>query len=62
MKVGNYPFCNAYLNMKLSRARFYVLYSHANKGVFGGSDYFSMPYYPLNPPRLQLGVAVDFAN
>ena len=62
MKVGNYPFFNAYLNMKLSRARFYVLYSHANKGVFGGSDYFSMPYYPLNPPRLQLGVAVDFAN
>lgn len=62
MKVGNYPFCNAYANFKLSRARFYVLYSHANRGLFGGSGYFSMPYYPLNPARLQLGISVDFAN
>lgn len=60
--VGNYPFCNAYLNMKLSRARFFVMYSHANKGLFGGDNYFSMPYYPLNPARLQLGISVDFLN
>lgn len=62
MKVGNYPFCNAYINMKLSRARFYVLYSHMNKGLFGGNGYFSMPYYPLNPARFQMGISVDFAN
>ncbi len=62
MKVGNYPFCNAYINMKLSRARFYVLYSHMNKGLFGGNSYFSMPYYPLNPARFQMGISVDFAN
>ena len=62
MKVGNYPFCNTYINMKLSRARFYVLYSHMNKGLFGGNGYFSMPYYPLNPARFQMGISVDFAN
>lgn len=62
MKVGNYPFCNAYLNMKLSRTRFYVLYSHFNQGLFGGTGYFASPYYPLNPSRLQLGLCVDFAN
>ena len=61
-KVGNYPFCNVYAQMKLSRARFYVLYSHFNRGLFGGNEYFSMPYYPLNPARLQLGVSVDFVN
>lgn len=61
-KVGNYPFCNVYANMKLSRTRFYVMYSHFNKGLFGGSGYFSMPYYPLNPSRLQIGLCVDFAN
>ncbi|MDE5629283.1 MAG: putative porin [Muribaculaceae bacterium] len=61
-KTGNYPFCNAYANMKLSRARFYVMYSHANKGLFGGNNYFSMPFYPVNPARLQLGISVDFAN
>lgn len=61
-KFGNYPFCNAYAQMKLSRARFYVMYSHANKGIFGGDNYFSMPFYPLNPARFQMGVSVDFAN
>lgn len=61
-KVGNYPFCNLYANFKLSRTRFYVLYSHANKGLFGGSEYFSMPFYPLNPSRFQIGIAVDFVN
>ena len=48
--------------MKLSKARFYVMFSHVNQGLFGGSGYFSMPYYPLNPRRLQIGVSVDFTN
>lgn len=62
VKCGNYPFMNAYLNFKLSRARFYVLFSHVNQGLFGGSDYFSTPHYPLNPRRFQMGVSVDFLN
>ena len=39
IKCGNYPYMNAYVNMQLSRARFFVLFSHVNQGVFGGSDY-----------------------
>ncbi|MDE6277021.1 MAG: putative porin [Muribaculaceae bacterium] len=62
VKVGNYPFCNFYVNMKLKKARFYVLLSHFNQGLFGGSDFFAMPLYPMNPRRLQLGISVDFAN
>lgn len=61
-QVGNYPFMNAYANFKLKRARFYVLLSHFNKGWLGGNNYFSMPLYPLNPMRFQMGVSVDFAN
>ena len=61
MKLGNYPFMNAYFNFKLSRARFYVMMSHVNQGLFS-NDYFSMPHYPLNPRRFQMGVSVDFAN
>lgn len=61
-KLGNYPMMNVYANMKLYKARFYVLYSHANRGLFGGSDYFSALHYPINPSRFQLGVSVDFAN
>lgn len=61
-EIGNYPFCNLYANMKLSRTRFYVMYSHFNKGLFGGDNYFSLPNYPLNPSRFQLGISVNFAN
>lgn len=58
---GNYPFCNLYANMKLSKTRFYVMLSHINDGLTGTNS-FSMPHYPLNPMRFQLGVSVDFAN
>lgn len=62
IKCGGYPFMNAYVNMKLSKTRFYVLYSHINQGSFGGKDYFSLPHYPMNPRRFQIGLSVDFAN
>ncbi len=61
ISVGNYPFMNAYINMKLSKARFYVMFTHVNQGLCG-KNYFSLPHYPLNPRRFQMGVSVDFAN
>lgn len=61
IKVGNYPFMNAYINMKLSKARFYVLFTHVNQGLTG-KNYFAMPHYPMNPRRFLMGVSVDFAN
>lgn len=61
IECGNYPFMNAYINMKLSKARFYVMFTHVNQGLTG-DNYFSIPHYPLNPRRFQLGVSVDFAN
>ena len=62
VKIGNYPFMNAYANMKLSKTRFYVLFSHFNQGMFGGNNYFSLPNYPLNPRRFQIGLSIDFTN
>lgn len=61
MEVGNYPFMNAYINMKLGKTRFYVMFSHVNQGLTG-DNYFSMPHYPLNPRRFQMGLSVDFSN
>ncbi|MCM1331392.1 MAG: putative porin [Bacteroides sp.] len=58
---GNYPVVNAYANMKLSKTRFYVLFSHVNQGLTG-DNYFSMPHYPINPRRFQIGLSIDFAN
>lgn len=61
IETGNYPFMNAYINMKLDKARFYVLFSHVNQGMTG-NNYFVLPHYPLNPRKFQIGVSVDFAN
>lgn len=61
IKVGNYPFINVYANMKLKRARFYIMMSHVNQGMTG-DNYFAMPHYPMNPRRFQMGVSIDFAN
>ena len=59
--IGNYPFVNAYINCKLSKTRFYLMMSHVNQGLTG-TNYFSMPHFPMNPRRFQLGLCVDFAN
>ena len=59
--IGNYPFMNLYVNCRLSKTRFYLMMSHVNQGLTG-DNYFSMPHYPMNPRRFQLGFSVDFAN
>ncbi len=61
VKVGNYPFMNVYANMKLKKARFYVMMSHVNQGLTG-DNYFALPHYPMDPRRFQMGVSIDFAN
>lgn len=62
IKLGNYPMLDVYLNMKLKRVKFYVMYSHFNDGLFGGSGKFSVVHHPLNPGRFMLGLSVDFAK
>ncbi len=61
VKIGNYPFCNAYFTARLSKTRFYVLWSHVNQGMFS-KESFILPHYPFNPRRLEFGLSVDFAN
>lgn len=61
VKIGNYPFVNVYANMKLSKVRFYVMMSNLGQNWLS-REYFSMPDYPLNPRRFQMGLSIDFAN
>ena len=61
IKVGNYPLMNVYVTARLYKTRFYVQYSHLNQGWFS-NNYFLMPHYPMNPRRLEIGLAVDFTN
>lgn len=62
VQCGNFLWMNAYANFKLQKARFFVMFSHVNDGLFGGNNTFSVPHYPLNPRKFQFGVSVDFAN
>jgi len=61
-KLGNFIWADVYANFKLKRARFFVQYTHVNKGLVGRNNYFSVPHYPLNPGRFSIGVSVDFVN
>ena len=62
VECGNFAWMNAYANVKLKKTRFFVMFSHVNQGLFGGNNYFSIPHYPLNPRKFQLGISVDFTN
>lgn len=61
VKVGNYPFCNAYLSAKLHQTRFYIMMTHVNQGM-SPKDSFILPHYPMNPRRLEMGLSIDFSN
>ena len=58
--IGDYPEMNVYLNFHLKRMRFYFQYANLNATLFGGSNYFSMPYYPQNPATFQFGLSWTF--
>lgn len=62
IKCGDFAWMNAYANVKLKKTRFFLIFSHVNQGMFGGDNYFSMPHYPLNPRKFQMGLSVDFSN
>lgn len=62
IKIGDYPLMNLYANMKLKQTRFFVMFTHVNKGMFGGNNYFILPHYPLNPRSFQMGLSIDFSN
>ena len=59
MKIGNYPIVNVYANFHLKRTRFFVEYYHVNQ-LFMKGVYYSMPYYPINPAMLKIGLTWNF--
>jgi hypothetical protein len=59
MKIGNYPVMNVYINAHLKRTRFFIQYYHLNQ-LFMQGDYYSMPYYPINPATLKMGLTWNF--
>ena len=60
-KIGDYPFINVFLNVKLIRTRIFIMFDHVNSG-FMGHNYFMIPSYPQNIRMLRYGVAWTFYN
>ncbi|MBR4843254.1 MAG: putative porin [Bacteroidaceae bacterium] len=56
-EVGGYPLVTGYVNCYLRGARFYVMYYHANDGLFNNTDSFIVPGYPANPGMLKFGLS-----
>jgi hypothetical protein len=62
-QLGNYPFMNVFLNLKLKRFRFFVKMEHLNEGWFNkvfNNNYFSAIHYPRNGRDLKFGLSWTF--
>jgi hypothetical protein len=60
-KIGDYPWVDAFANIKLKRTAFYIKYTNlATQFVKGG--YFTSPGYPAPVTTLLLGLSWSFYN
>lgn len=58
-KLGNYPYFDVFLNVKLKRLRFFLKSEHVNSGWID-KNYFSVLHYPQNPRNLKFGLSWTF--
>jgi hypothetical protein len=58
-QLGNYPYFDAFLNLKLKRFRFFVKAEHVNSG-WVDKNYFSVLHYPRNSRELKFGLSWTF--
>jgi hypothetical protein len=59
VSTGNYPYLNAFLNIKVKRTRIFVMLDHFNSGL-NGYNYFMVPGYPMNVRCFRYGLAWTF--
>ena len=57
----NHIYADAFINLKIQRARLFIKYQHVNAGLFG-HEYYMVPNYPLQDRAFKFGVSWDFHN
>ncbi len=63
LKTGNYPYLNAFINLKLKRTRFFISFEHVNYGLdFMNDNYRYVPTYQMPVRMFKYGVAWTFYN
>ncbi|NJK87075.1 MAG: putative porin [Bacteroidales bacterium] len=58
-EIGNYPYVDIFLNVKLKRALFFFKFEHVNSGLFD-RNFFSALHYPRGQRMFKLGIAWNF--
>ncbi len=58
-QIGNYPFFDIFLNLKVKRTRIFLKFEHINSGMLG-YNFFTILHYPMNQRVLRFGLAWTF--
>lgn len=58
-KIGNYPYVDLHVNLKLKRTRFYFKMMNTLSGLVG-DNYFAAPDYPYYRRTYRIGIAWSF--
>ncbi|MBU2558085.1 MAG: putative porin [Bacteroidetes bacterium] len=59
IKIGNYPYIDVYLALKVKRANIFLQYANL-MGLSGEFNYFTTPHYPMRDSRFYFGVSWRF--
>ncbi|HAH24988.1 MAG TPA: hypothetical protein DCL77_14750, partial [Prolixibacteraceae bacterium] len=58
-KIGNYPYIDLHVNLKLKRTQFFFLLMNAGSGLLG-ANYYAAPDYPYYRRTYRIGLAWSF--
>ena len=61
VELGNFPYVDAYANLHLKHARFFVMMTNVTGKDFDRKAFLT-PHYPLNRSVLHLGISWNFFN
>jgi len=59
VETGNYPYIDAFINIRVKRARMFLMLKHLNSGLMG-YDYIMVPGYPMPDRGLRFGISWVF--
>ncbi|MCK4663887.1 MAG: putative porin [Bacteroidales bacterium] len=57
--IGDYPFVDVFINLKIKRARLFFKMEHINEGILE-KEYFTSLHYPVNERAFKFGVSWGF--
>jgi len=59
VKTGDYPYVDAFINIRVKRAKMYLILKHLNSGL-SGYDYIMVPGYPMPDRGFRFGISWTF--